>query len=81
MGSGSLVRSFVFDGGVLMEEFRREVVFRDRLLVVERKVITMEAERTDPDFGGEVDDGKGVEYGSAIAAAERGVREERGGVG
>lgn len=80
MGSGSLVLGFVFDGGVLREELRGEVIIGDGLVVV-RKVIAVEAEGTDPDFGGEVDDGKRVEYGSAIAAAEGGVREERGGVG
>lgn len=64
----------------MREKFGREVVIGDGLVVV-RKVIPVETEGTDPYFCGEIDDGKGVEYRSAIAAAERGVREERGGVG
>ncbi|KAI3689277.1 hypothetical protein L2E82_47230 [Cichorium intybus] len=68
----------------------QQVVIGDGLVVV-WKVISVEAEGTDPNFGGKVDDGKGVEYGlaiavdngkgveyrSAIAGAEMGVREER----
>lgn len=80
MGRGPLVLGFVFDGGVLREELGGEVVVGDGLVVV-GEVVAVEAEGADPDFGGEVDDGEGVEYGSAIAAAERGVREERGGGG
>ena len=63
-----------------MKEFRREIILRDRLLVVKREVITVETKGTDPDFGGEVDDGERIEYGSAISASKRGVREERCGV-
>ena len=41
-----------------------------------REAVALEAERVDPDLGGEVDDGEGVEDGATCAAAERGVREE-----
>ena len=41
-----------------------------------REAVALEAERADPDLGGEVDDGEGVEDGATCAAAKRGVREE-----
>lgn len=40
-------------------------------------MVAGEAEGADPDLGGEVDDGKGVEDGTAGTASERGVSEER----
>lgn len=74
-GGGGLV---VLDGGVLGEELGGEVFVGDGG-VVEGEVVALEAEGTDPDLGGEVDDGEGVEDGSAGAAAERGVGEDRHG--
>lgn len=54
-------------GGEVVDGYRR---------VMRREVVALEAERADPDLGGEIDDGEGVEDGSAGAAAERGVGEE-----
>lgn len=42
-----------------------------------REVVALEAEGTDPDLGGEVDDAERVENGAARAASERGVVEDR----
>lgn len=48
-----------------------------------RKVVALEAETADPYLvdGGEIDDREGIDHGSAAAASERGVREERRGLG
>ena len=59
----------------MREELGGEVVVGDGG-VVGREVVALEAERADPDLGGEVDDGEGVEDRATCAAAERGVREE-----
>lgn len=40
-------------------------------------MIAMETKRTDPDLGGIIDNGKGVENGSTVSTTERGVREKR----
>lgn len=65
----------VFDGGVLVEELGGEVGFGDGG-VVRGEVVALEAERADPDLGGEIGVAEGVEDGSAGAAAEGGVRNE-----
>ena len=65
----------VLDGGVIREELGEEVVVGDGG-VVRREVVALEAERADPDLGGKVNDGKGVEDGATCAASKREVREE-----
>lgn len=42
-----------------------------------REMITLEAERADPDLSGEINDGERIENRSAITTSERGVREDR----
>lgn len=69
-------REGVFDGGVLRVEFAGEIGLGDGV-VVRREMVALIAEGTDPDLGGEVDAGEGVEGGGAGFAAERGVREAR----
>jgi len=64
----------VLDGGVLGVEFAGEVGFGDGV-VVRGEVVALVAEGADPDLGGEVDAGEGVEGGGAGFAAERGVLE------
>lgn len=41
-----------------------------------REVVALEAEGTDPDLGGEVDDAEGIKHGAARAAAKRRVIED-----
>lgn len=50
-------------------------------MIVRGEVIPVETEGADPDLSGVIDDRKRVEDGSAIAATEGGVGEERGGGG
>lgn len=66
MGGGSLV---VLNCSVLGEELGGEIVVGDRG-VIGRKVVALEAEGANPELGGKVDDGEGIEYGTAGAAAE-----------
>lgn len=40
-------------------------------------MIAMQTKRADPDLGGIINNRKGVEHGSAVAATERRVGEER----
>lgn len=72
---GAVVGGGVLDRGVLGEELGGEVVVGDGG-VVGGEVVALEAERADPDLGGEVDDREGVEDRPAVAAAERGVGED-----
>lgn len=67
-------REDVLDGGVLGVEFAGEVGFGDGV-VVRGEVVALVAEGADPDLGGEVDAGEGVEGGGAGLTTERGVRE------
>ena len=46
-------------------------------MVVRRERVPLEAERADPDLGGEIDAGEGVEDGDAGAALEGSVGEGR----
>jgi len=69
----------VLDGGALREELDGDVGLRYGS-VVRGKVVPGEAERADPDLGGEVDAHEGVEErGAGRLAAERRVRERRRG--
>lgn len=69
----------VLDGGALREELGGNVGLRYGS-VVRGKVVPGEAERADPDLGGEVDAREGVEErGAGRLAAERRVRERRRG--
>jgi len=69
----------VLDGGALREELGRNVGLRDGR-VVQGEVVAGEAERADPDLGGEVDAREGVEErGAGSLATERRVRERRRG--
>lgn len=64
----------VIDGGELGVELGGDVGFGDGGVVV-GEVVALVAEGADPEEGGEVDAGVGVEDGGAGLAAERGVRE------
>jgi len=60
-------RKRVLDGSVLGVEFAGEIGLRNGS-VMRREVVALEAERTDPDLGGEIDASKGVESGGACLA-------------
>lgn len=49
----------VLDGGILREKLGREIVVGDGG-VMGRKVVTLKAERADPNLGGEVYDAEGI---------------------
>lgn len=70
-----LERRVVLDCGVLGEELGGEVLIGNGG-VVGREVVAGEAEGADPDLGGVIDGGEGVEDGAAGAASERGVGED-----
>ena len=53
----------------MREELDRELVVEDGG-VVGREVVALEAERADPDLGGEVDDGEGVEDEAMCGSGE-----------
>ncbi|KAB2606727.1 transport protein SEC23-like [Pyrus ussuriensis x Pyrus communis] len=55
----------ILNGGVLGEKLNGEVLVGDGG-VVGRKVVTGEAERADPDLGGVIDGGEGVENEAAM---------------
>lgn len=48
-----------------------------------REVVALETEAADPYLvgGGEIDDRERIDYGSAVAATKRGIREKRRGSG
>lgn len=72
-------REGVIDGGVLGVELGRDVGGGDGGVVV-GEVVALVAEGADPEEGGEVDAGEGVEDNGAGLASERRVG-ERGNVG
>lgn len=53
-------RGFVLNSGVLREQFGGEIVVGNGG-VVRGEVVAIVAKGADPDFGGEIDDGEGVE--------------------
>ena len=65
----------VLNRGVMREELSGAVVVGDGG-VVGREVVALEAEMANPDLGGEINDGEGIEDRATCAAAERGVRKE-----
>ena len=69
-------RKRVLNGGVLRVKLAGEIGVGDHV-VVRRERVALEAERADPDLGGEIDAGEGVEDGDAGSAFEGSVRERR----